>query len=274
MTTITEEQYGKFDEQGYILVEGILDDDLLRRARDAADRAEAETQDDWNKWKDDPDRFKSYGNGPTAHVIEPILQHDDIFLDILEHPVATRFAREMQGPDTMMIDNAYHVKVAGTRAHTKWHRDAPRWAHEVENFTPEDGAAWDATRRCDTPHFKIKIFYLLDDVDEETGPFSVVPGTHRVEDPPPPVDTLDAMPNLARMTGPAGSAVIWNGRIWHTALDNTDTKARRMLLYNYTHFGMKQYDWCIAKDDYRDRLARERSAWCQQLLGIERAPLN
>ena len=47
-----------------------------------------------------------------------------------------------------------------------------------------------------------------------------------------------------------------------------------MLLYNYTHFGMKQYDWCIAKDDYRDRLARERSAWCQQLLGIERAPLN
>ena len=90
----------------------------------------------------------------------------------------------------------------------------------------------------------------------KTGPFSVVPGTHRED---------DGACRLGRHLERADLA---------TALDNTDTKARRMLLYNYTHFGMKQYDWCIAKDDYRDRLARERSAWCQQLLGIERAPLN
>lgn len=271
MTMIGDDQYRQFDEQGYILVERILDDDLLGRARKAADRVEAETRTDWEKWKDDPDRFKSYGNGPTAHVIEPILHYDDVFLDILEHPIATSFAREMQGPDIMMIDNAYHVKVAGTVAHTKWHRDAPRWAYDVDEFSPEDRVEWEGSRKCDTPHLKIKIFYLLDDVDESTGPFSVVPGTHRVEDPAPQLEKLDTMPDHVKMVGPAGSAVIWNGRIWHTALDNTDTKARRMLLYNYTHFGMKQYDWCIPKGEFRNHIERSRSPWCKQLMGMERA---
>ncbi|MDA0709082.1 MAG: hypothetical protein O3B73_02600 [bacterium] len=53
-------------------------------------------------------------------------------------------------------------------------------------------------------------------------------------------------------------------------MDNTDTRARRMLFYYYTHFGQKQYDECIPMGDIRDRLARERSALGKQLLGIER----
>ena len=39
MTMIGNDHYRQFDEQGYILVEGILDNDLLGRARKAADRA-------------------------------------------------------------------------------------------------------------------------------------------------------------------------------------------------------------------------------------------
>ncbi len=207
-------------------------------------------------------------------MVEPIISHDDVFVDILEHPVATRFAERMQGPDVMMIDNAYHVKIPKTDAHTKWHRDAQKWNHDVGAFSPEDRSRWESNQACHTPHFKIKIFYLLDDVDEATGPFSVVPGSHRWEENPPTLEKLDEMPDHVKMTGKAGSAVIWNGRLWHTALDNTDTKARRMLLFNYVHFGMKQYDMCIPRGEFRNRLNRERGDWCRQLLGIERAPLN
>jgi ectoine hydroxylase-related dioxygenase (phytanoyl-CoA dioxygenase family) len=171
----------------------------------------------------------------------------------------------------MMIDNAYHIKTAGTEAHTGWHRDAKVWAFDETNWSEDDRSRWEKTRLCEVPHYKIKVFVFVNDVDETTGPFSVVPGTHRVDDPAPKLEDLESMPNHAKLTGSAGSAAIWNGRIWHTALNNRDTKARRMLLYNYTHFGDKQYEECVPRGDFRKRMIAERSPKCLQLLGIKRA---
>ena len=99
----------------------------------------------------------------------------------------------------------------------------------------------------------------------------MVPGSHRWEDRDiPQYDDLDDMPDRVRLTGPAGAAVLWNGCIWHTAMDNTDSKARRMVLFNYTHCGDKQYDSCTPKGEFRQRMVRERSPLCRQLLGIEK----
>ena len=267
---VTEDQAQFFDRNGYILVRDVIPKNLLPALRAAADDVEEETRADWLSRKDDPDRRKSYGYGPSAHVIEPVIDRNDIFVDVLECPGTVEFAERFIGPDMMMIDNAYHVKIPGTEAHTRWHRDAKIWDFDVTNWSKEDRSTWNKMRMCKTPHYKIKVFVFVDDVDEETGPFSVVPGTHLEDAPPPQWDNLEAMPDQVKLTGPAGSAVIWNGRIWHTATHNTDTKARRMLLYNYTHFGEKQYDECIPRGDFRERMIRERSPTCLQLLGIKR----
>ena len=62
----------------------------------------------------------------------------------------------------------------------------------------------------------------------------------------PPRDRLEDLDGHVKLTGRAGSALVWNGHLLHTSTDNTHTNARRMLLFNYTHFGMKQYECCVA----------------------------
>ncbi|MBI1926181.1 phytanoyl-CoA dioxygenase family protein, partial [Candidatus Poribacteria bacterium] len=202
----------------------------------------------------------------------PIVTHDDLFLDLLEHPRTISIAEAFMGPDMQMIDNALHVKPAGTKSHTRWHRDAHRWFHPPEAWSEADQHAWEQMRACETPFFKIKIFFFVDDVDAETAPFTIVPGSHKLEvDSVPQYDDLEAMPNHIKLVGKAGTAVLWNGYIWHTAMNNTDTRPRRMLLYNYTHFGMKQHAPCVPTPEFAQHVSN-RSALCRQLLGLERMP--
>ena len=262
----------QLDDDGYLLVEDVLIGDDLARVQETFCRVEQETQAEWSQSLSGDLGFKPYGLGQDAHVVFPIINHDDLFVDLLEHPLTTGITQRIQGPDIMMVDNALHVKPAGTPSHTRWHRDTGEWKYDNTGWDDTTLSCWEEIRACDAPHFKIKIFFIVDDIRQETAPFSVVPGSHRWPEAPEKRDEpLDAMPDHVRITGPAGSAIIWNGCIWHTAMDNTDTRARRMLLYNYTHFGSGQREQYILHGEFRERMRRERSQFCRQLLGIEPA---
>ena len=110
----------------------------------------------------------------------------------------------------------------------------------------------------------------MQDVDETTSPFSVVPGSHRWDTSEiPEYEDVSDMQGYVKMVGKAGDALLWNGCILHAAMDNTDNKARRMLFYNYIHFGMKQHEPCVPKGEFKESL-KDRSPLCQQLFGLER----
>ena len=262
-----------FDEQGYFKIEGLLEGDELVRVQEEFARVEAATRNDWQRQIDRGADYKAYGIGETAHVVFPVAPHGDIFVDLLEHPRTMSIAETFMGPDVQMADNALHVKPGGTRAHTVWHRDAKTWFHPEAEWSAVDQRLWKKNGAPEKLFHKIKIFFFVDDVDdvdEETGPFSVVPGSHKIDvEKVPQYDELDDMPNNVRLVGKAGDAILWNGCIWHTAMDNTDTKARRMLLYNYTHFGMTQHAPCIPQREFVDYV-RGRSPLCRQLFGLER----
>ena len=271
---MTTDTFRQLDKDGYVLVEDVLQSDQLKRVRGAFYRVEKETRNEWLKSGASDRSFTPYGMGPNAHVVFPLIDRDDVFVDLLEHPVTSGIARRMQGPDLMMIDNALQVRPAGSHGHRHWHRDTDIWKHDVNSWDDSDRTRWEQMRACDEPHYLIKIFFLIEDIGRNTAPFSVVPGSHRWPDPPDREgEPLDDMPGHVRITGPAGSAIIWNGCIWHTAMANTGTKARRLLLYNHAHFGTgpdAQHEACILKGKFRDRMLRQRSPFCRQLLGIER----
>ena len=260
-----------FDEQGYFRAEGVLEGGNLVRVQEEFCRVEAATQEDWQRQVEGKPDYNAYGIGEKAHVVYPIAPYGDVFVDLLEYPATMSIVEAFMGPDVQMADNALHVKPAGTRAHTDWHRDSLAWFHiEADAWNDEDRRAWARMRVCETPFLKIKVFFFVDDVDEETSPFTVVPGSHKVDvDRVPKYDPLEDMPNHVRLVGKAGDAILWNGCIWHTSMDNTDTKARRMLLYNYTHFGMKQHPPCIPRGKFVDYV-KQRSPLCRQLFGLER----
>lgn len=269
---LSKERYAFLDTQGYLILEDALAGDQLARVQEAFRRVEEETREEWQQALLHPPQFKPYGLGETAHVVEPIVTRGEIFLDLLEYPLTISTARAFVGPDIQMLDNALHVKPAGTKSHTRWHRDARTCFYAVEEWSAEDRREWERLRACEKPFFKLKVFFFVDDIDEDTAPFSVVPGTHALEvEQVPQYETLEDMPNHVKATGRAGTAIIWNASIWHTAMDHTGTKPRRMLLYNYAHFGMKQYAPCVPTPELAAH-TQAGSPLCRQLLGLERMP--
>ena len=273
MLQLSELERNFFDTEGYLKVEGVLEGERLAQVQAEFTRVEEATREEWRRTVAEGPDFRPYRLGETAHVVFPVAPHGDVFVDLLELPETIGVAEKFIGPDIQMIDNALHVKPAATESHTTWHRDSITWRHEeAEEWSAADKEWWGRMGACEAPFSKIKIFFFVQDVDEETAPFSVVPGSHKVdpgEDGFPRYEKLEDMPDYVRLVGRAGDAILWNGAIWHTAMDNTGDKARRMLLYNYTHFGMAQHEPCIAKGELADSL-KHRSPLCRQLFGLER----
>lgn len=85
------------------------------------------------------------------------------------------------------------------------------------------------------PHVIDALIYL-DDLDADSGPLCVVPGSHRWEErlfPGGPHDDIDGQVTLSV---PAGSVVLIHGNLWHRGLPTTPRgRLRRLLILPYTH---------------------------------------
>jgi ectoine hydroxylase-related dioxygenase (phytanoyl-CoA dioxygenase family) len=127
----------------------------------------------------------------------------------------------------------------------RWHQDGGR--QNVELDSPR-------------PRLSVKVAYFLTDVSTaEHGALRVVPGSHRRDSLPRDREPMDAVPVLV----PAGSAVIFDRRLWHARGDNLSDRTRKALFYGYTH------RWIRPRDELRldpDRLAR-LTPLRRQLLG-------
>lgn len=221
-----ERALAHYREHGYVIIEDALEPFGLARVQAAYEAIQAETEPAWRQSLVDGTYAGGYGNGPDAHTMSNIYQYDDLFLDIAANPLLLPLLKEIVGPDVQVMEMVAHCHHSGTAAHTGWHRDWPAWSHPTYTL-------------------KAKIFYFLDDQEADMGCFSLVPGTHSLDDGPPRQEyvneTLEEMPGLTKMVGKAGSAVLWNVLCWHTGLANTSTRDRRLLIYGYMPFWIKKW---------------------------------
>lgn len=247
---LTAEQRAQFREQGYVIVPNALQEIGLSRVKQAYERARKSTEMIWRQALADGSYAHKgvYGNGPAAHVMLDVYQHDVLFLELANNPQVIPIIEDVVGPDLQITEMLAHCHPAHTKAHIEWHRDWPPWQHPTQVL-------------------KAKVFYYLDDIGPDMGCFSIVPGSHIWSHDPPgsvnswtmksatgkdnaqltaPADysgsTLENMPHMKKLVGPAGSAVIWNVALWHTATANTSNIDRRVVIYGYSHFWMKLWE--------------------------------
>jgi ectoine hydroxylase-related dioxygenase (phytanoyl-CoA dioxygenase family) len=223
---LTPEQREHFDTHGYLIIEDALAPIGLDRVAAAYERVQSLTEPAWRQSVADGTFRGGYGNGPDAHTMSSPYTQEPIFLDLANNPAVIPLLEEIVGPELQAMEIVCHCHHAGARAHTGWHRDWPPWTHPKYIL-------------------KAKVFYFLDDQDEDMGCFSLVPGTHRLPDGPPKEQytgpTLEAMPGFKRIAPPAGSAIIWNVLCWHSGLANTSQRDRRMIIYGYMPFWVKKW---------------------------------
>lgn len=216
---MTDEQRLFFEANGYLVIPDALSSEELATVRTACDRAEQE-------WRNDPSRLGERRS--ELQSVQAIIEYDPTFLDLMEHPNVFPLVREIVGDDIAMIDNDYFISPPVTRpaGHHVWHYD--------EGFT---GVYHPRSTMM------VKVFYALEDVPREGGPTAFVPGSHRfsADFAMPEPAHYDDMPGHVRMAVPAGTAYLFNGRIFHAALPNRGTTTRRVLIFNYGHVWMKPW---------------------------------
>lgn len=225
--TATTEQLRQFRETGYVLIENALDPFGIDRVQAAFETIQRRTEPAWRAMVQSGVFKGGYGHGPNAHTMNNIHEEDNLFLEIADNPLIMPLLEEVIGPNVQAMEMVAHCHHAHTNAHTGWHRDWPPYRHPKYVL-------------------KAKAFYFLDDQTEEMGCFTIVPGSHRWDDDPPKDrftnGDLEQMPGLKKMTGPAGSVLIWDVTLWHTGTANTSDHDRRLLIYGYMPFWVKKWE--------------------------------
>jgi ectoine hydroxylase len=198
------------ERSGFAIVEDALSADAVAHLTSAVDRVAAER------------------GGDSIHELG-FVGLDPAFVELVDHPLTLPIVLNALGSNIFL----YHC-------HLDVHPPAPphgRWGWH------QDGGRQNVDLPSPRPKLSLKVAFFLTDVEEETqAPMWIVPGSHRR-------DRLER--DNTRPTGAtpllvsAGTAVIFDRRLWHARGDNTSTRTRKALFYAYT------YRWIRARDDLR-----------------------
>lgn len=205
MHRATPAQRRQMDEEGCIALPGALAPDLLEAVRAAFDRAAAQSRPQWVEGVAAGTSPGAFFDIPNAFALDPV------FAELADHPAYYGLLKDFTGGVPQLIFGQFRTVPPHPFSYVGWHFDLPR----------------------DHPmHLKVQLY--LDDVEPDGGPFAYVPGSHRPEaGPHPTVRRLEAMPGHRVCPGKAGSALLFNSFLVHTALPNRSATPRRSIIMAY-----------------------------------------
>ena len=245
---LTKQQIEQYHEKGYVVVEGVLSPEKLRRLREETERiiAAAASVTAHDEVYDLEDSHTP--QNPRVRRIKEPHRHFQYFWNLFCDTDITDVLVPLLGENIRIYGAKMNMKAAGYGAPVEWHQD---WA-----FYPHTNDDVLATG------------LLLDDCDESNGPLMVLPGSHKgpVYDHhadgffcgafDPDAAGLDVSP-AEMLTGPAGSMTIHHVRAVHGSALNTSNRQRRLLLTEYA--AADAYPMVNLKgsfEEYESRMAR------------------
>lgn len=207
--SLTRGQRAQLDQEGYLVLEGVMDQDWIEQARAAFERiaaAEGETA------------AREHHPEPGTRRLANLVDKDPAFRRMLVEPRLLAAVDHMMGRD---------FKLSSINA-----RD------------PEPGAGhqglhgdWGSHRGVGAESIHVaNSLWLLDDVGAFNGAPRLVPGSHRrgspdvvgLEDPQAP------HPDQVVLEAPAGSVLIINAHTWHGGTANPGPGMRRIIHVYWT----------------------------------------
>ncbi|MBA3653957.1 MAG: phytanoyl-CoA dioxygenase family protein [Actinobacteria bacterium] len=222
---------------GYCLLEGVMKADRAAAVRTRiADLAEAEIA---------AGTDYVYENGANQRVWT-LLNKGDEFADIALDPTVTDLMSQLLGYGFLLSNIDANIAGPGGK---------PMFLHADQSFAPPPWPPWPLVANA---------MWMLDDFTAENGATRVVPGSHlKGEGPVPTLEDKITTP----VTGPAGTVMVFDGRLWHQTGANVTEGQRRhgILAYYCRPFVRTQENWFLSIDP--DVL--ERRPELRALLGYE-----
>jgi ectoine hydroxylase len=207
------------DRDGFVVVPAALIPELLTRVLEVVDRVYAEER--------AAGRLAADG---SLHLLGAIAR-EDALLELLDLPASFPLVCDALGWNIHMYHSHLdvHPPVPARQVPWTWHQDGGRQNLELETDP--------------RPRLSVKVAFFLSDVSEpRRGNLMVVPGSHRrnvLDGRDNGAQPTDAMPVLAE----AGTAVIFDRRLWHARSDNRSEIVRKAIFLGYT------YRWIRPRED-------------------------
>jgi ectoine hydroxylase-related dioxygenase (phytanoyl-CoA dioxygenase family) len=219
---LSRDQVETYREQGYLLVEDVIDRELLERLRRAThemiDRSREVTASDAVF---DLDEGHSAQQPRLTRIKQPHLNVPG-FDEVLHAPKVKAVLQALLGPAVRLQTTKLNTKAPGGGAAVEWHQDWAFYPHTNDDL--------------------LAVGLMLEDVDEANGPLMVIPGTHKgpvlshavngvFAGAIDPADPLFERDKAVTLTGRAGSMTIHHVRLLHGSAPNMSDRARLICFY-------------------------------------------
>mgnify|MGYP001244978984 FL=1 len=198
------------EDQGYCIVEDAVDEDLMRKIRDAVTRLEDEN---------DVQPRGNRAEGFATKRMYNLLAKDKAFWELPVHPNVLPFAEHLLDEECLLSGTTC-MHIGPGEVHQGLHSD--------------DGLV--SVRRPRIP-FMVTTIWAFTDFTEENGATRIVPGSHKFDHEPRKGEKVDHVP--AEMK--AGSVLIVNGGTWHCGgANNTQDEWRLGVSVQYCQGYLRQ----------------------------------
>ena len=211
---LTDSGRRQLEEQGYLLLPGVMDAGLLAHARRRIEELFAAEGDAAGS------EFKQE---PGARRLANLVNKGRLFEEIVLTPVVLECMAHVLGP---------RFKLSSLNARsTDPHSEAGQPLHADSGALPDESGYW----VCNS-------VWLLDDFTPENGATRMVPGSHLWHRLPPP-EMYEAHPGQQLALGKAGDVVVMNAHMWHGGTANRTAAPRRAMHVYYTRWDKPQQQW-------------------------------
>ncbi|MEO5838254.1 MAG: phytanoyl-CoA dioxygenase family protein [Acidimicrobiales bacterium] len=204
-----ERRVAEIDDQGYTLLEGVIDPELIGALRDTVTRLLAEL--------DIPFGENTFLGHNTRRIFN-LLPRDPIFAQVPLHATVLPLIDRVLGGQCLLSSLTAIEMSPGQRP---------------QPFHADDGSI-----TLPRPHIALECIgiWALTDFNKSNGGTRIVPGSHKWDRAPVPGERVD----YVTVEMPAGSVVVYHGSLWHGGGAN-DTDERRMgIVVNHCAGFMRQ----------------------------------
>lgn len=230
----------KFQDEGYLLLKGVLTADKVTRLNAVIDEI----------LNEEPDSL-------SYNVYNSVERHDEI-ASLIDEPSVLPLIIQLLGYNiqlhishlTVRKPNPEDVRTE-TSSFINWHQDGPH-----PQFPTIDGL---------TSTYYIKACYILSDMSEpDRGNTKIIPRSHNRVYQPDSQNVREKLPNEIQICGEPGDVFIFPQNLWHAGAPNHSDQTRRQLFLGYSPIWMRPIDYKIPSE----RLLKDASPVRKQLLGM------
>ena len=235
--SMTEHEAYLFDLQGYLVVENALPKEQLKQLNAVLDKQIAAEE-----------SFE--GN---THRFTDLLDWGKPYREMIDQPGVLPYLEPILGPD-FRLDHIYLDVIRSGLS--------PIGAHLHGGGAPFDPTMYYHFRDGRMYSGLIVVAYNLRDVGPEDGGFACVPGSHKANYAFPGEwkDMSEELhPSIHRVTGRAGTAILFTEALTHGPLPWTGKKERRTLFYKYSPHSISWSARYFDGAKYADLTERQRA---------------